>query len=350
MTIQTFLDPTLLPNRTQDQTTFDNAMAYVMQNLSTWGNEVNGTLGGLNALLAGGAYALPYVFDTSTVDADPGVGKLRLSSTTQNAATVLRLDTTAGGADISSMLDTFDASTSPVKGSFKIVKVSDLSKFLTFDIMARTAPSGYRNFAITNTGGSSANPFANGDAVLVFFQRNGDQGAAAVSALQYVGGATINSAVSVIDFATLFTSAFDKYQIEVSNITVSASSALLLSYANAGVYTASGYTPSFAASGGTSAGLSSAYSSSSFGISMTMSPNLISGPVYTDVSNTNDTRAKSLYARGICQDAGNNYLNLFEYYGACNPGKTISGFRLSLVSGASFLTAKVAVYGLKNSA
>jgi hypothetical protein len=222
------------------------AAAWVLAQKALPG-QINDAMGNLNALLAGGAYTLPYVFDTSTVDADPGVGKLRLSSTTQNAATVLRLDTTAGGADISSMLDTFDASTSPVKGSFKIVKVSDLSKFLTFDIMARTAPNGYRNFSITNTGGSSASPFANGDAVLVFFQRNGDQGAAAVSALQYVGGATISSGVLVIDFATLFTSAFDKYQIEVSNITVSASCVLMMQCANAGVYTSSGYTVAFLA-------------------------------------------------------------------------------------------------------
>jgi hypothetical protein len=102
---------------------------------------------------------------------------LRLSSATQNAATVLRLDTTSGGSDVSSILDTFDASTGQTKGAIRLAKAGDPSKFLLFNVTARTAPTGYRNISVVNTGGSSANPFVNGDTLMLFFQRAGDQGA-----------------------------------------------------------------------------------------------------------------------------------------------------------------------------
>lgn len=181
--ITTFLDPAQLPGRTQEQKTFDTAVAYVMQNWPTWGAEVNATwaafnaaLASVNAIAAGGAYALPYTFDSATADADPGAGKLRLSSTTQNASTTLRLDVLANGQDVSSILDAFDASTSTVKGSIRLVKLGDATRWLTFDVTARAVPTGYRNITVANTGGSSASPFVAGDAVMLFFQRNGDKG------------------------------------------------------------------------------------------------------------------------------------------------------------------------------
>jgi hypothetical protein len=138
--------------------------------------QMNAALAQFNAALAGGVYALPYVFDSATADADPGPGKLRLSSSTQNAATTIRLDTTVGGQDYTSVIDTFDASTSSVKGSIRLVKMGDLTKWLTFDVTARAAPTGYRNITVTNTGGSAAGPFTNGDGIMLFFQRTGDAG------------------------------------------------------------------------------------------------------------------------------------------------------------------------------
>jgi hypothetical protein len=56
-------------------------------------------------------------------------------------------------------------------------KVSDQTKWLAFNITARAAPSGYRNFTATNTGSSAANPFTDGDAILFEFTRTGDIGA-----------------------------------------------------------------------------------------------------------------------------------------------------------------------------
>jgi hypothetical protein len=176
MAITALMDPAQMPNRSMDQQTFDNAFATLVANLPLRGQQENDLAANMTAAAAGGAYALSYTFDSATADADPGVGKLRLSSTTQNAATVLRLDTTSGGSDVSSILDTFDASTGQTKGAIRLAKVGDPSKFLLFNVTARTAPTGYRNISVVNTGGSSANPFVNGDTLLLFFQRAGDQG------------------------------------------------------------------------------------------------------------------------------------------------------------------------------
>ncbi len=167
-----------LPARTMDQTTFDAACAQLMVDLPIWGGQVNDLAALLNFIAAGGAYAIPYIVDTTaTADADPTTGLMRFSNATQNISTVLRLDLIgAGGLDWTSVLDTFDASTSGVKGQLRLVKTNDPTKFLTFNLTARAAPSGYRNMTVVNTGGSSASPFVNGDAVMLFFTRTGDIG------------------------------------------------------------------------------------------------------------------------------------------------------------------------------
>lgn len=165
-----------LPDRTMDQPAFDVAMAQLMVDLPIWGGEVNATAAGMNMVAAGGAYALAYTFDTTTTDADPGAGRLRLSNATQNAATAMRLDVISGGTDYTSVIDTFDASTSTVKGTIRLVKFGDTTKWMQFDVTARAAPTGYRNLTVVCTGSSAASPFVNGDGLLLQFQRTGDRG------------------------------------------------------------------------------------------------------------------------------------------------------------------------------
>jgi hypothetical protein len=179
MPITTLLDPTKMPNQSQDQATFDSFWAALLATLPTWSGEVNATAAAINALAAGGAYAIPFTFDTTTADADPGTGKLRLDNVTQTSATTMRLDLlSAASQDVTAIIDRFDASTSTVKGSIRLVKQGDATKWLTFDITARAAPTGYRNITVTNAVGSSASPFANGDGLMLLFQRNGDIGPA----------------------------------------------------------------------------------------------------------------------------------------------------------------------------
>lgn len=176
--ITVFLDPAQMPARTQDQTTFDNLMAALVANLPTFGAQVNAAAAGMNAAAAGTAYAIPYTFDaTTTTDADPGAGKIRFDNATQSSTTTLRLDLLgSNGVDYTTLIDTFDASTSVIKGAVRIEKAADPTKFIAFNVTGRAAPTGYRNIAVSYVGISSANPFVNGDALILKFQRTGDKG------------------------------------------------------------------------------------------------------------------------------------------------------------------------------
>lgn len=139
--------------------------------------QINAAIAAFSALSAGGAYAFAYVFDSATADADPGPGKLRLSSATQNAATVMRLDVLSqAGVSLAGMFDALQAASSSIKGAARIVKQSDPSKWLLFDFSAISAGSGYRNMSLAYRAGSDASPFANGEALMVFLQPAGEKG------------------------------------------------------------------------------------------------------------------------------------------------------------------------------
>lgn len=168
--------PPTAPQR-GNRSTFANALDAFITWLINFVSELLALVGSLNSLAAGGSYSLMYSVDlTSTADGDPGTGNLRFDNATQISAATLRLDTLVGGSDVSALLDQFDASTSAVKGAIRLQKVGDPTKWLTFNVTARAAPSGYRNITVVNTGGSGANPFAQGDGVMLFFQRSGDKG------------------------------------------------------------------------------------------------------------------------------------------------------------------------------
>lgn len=161
------------------QTDFDAAYAAHIAAMPTFIAQVNSLASGLNAIAAGGAYAIPYTFSTTTTDADPGAGILRLGSATQNASTVIRLDLTGSdGSTWTDVIDTFDDSASAVKGHIMLQKLGDGTKWLFFSVSALASPSGYKNITVTPMASSAASPFANGDALILKFQRTGDVGTA----------------------------------------------------------------------------------------------------------------------------------------------------------------------------
>jgi len=152
--------------------------------------------GQLQELPAIDIWALPpgdfsYTFSTTTADVDPGNGALRLNQATQNTATVIRADLLdALGVDITSFLDTVDDSTSTVKGYITISKASDPSKWLYFSVTSLASPSGYKNITVAIVAYSGANPFANGDTLILSFVRNGDKGADGAAGSNGSAGAT----------------------------------------------------------------------------------------------------------------------------------------------------------------
>jgi hypothetical protein len=161
-----------------DRSTFANRLDAFITWLINFVTEMLALVSSLNILAAGGAYTIPYMVDLSTTaDGDPTPGRLRLNAGTQNAATTIYLDLLGlDGIDYTSTLDQLDASTSAVKGQIQIVKQGDASKFLTFNVTARTTAAGYRKLSVSNTGGSSANPFGANESVLIKFTRTGDKG------------------------------------------------------------------------------------------------------------------------------------------------------------------------------
>lgn len=156
---------------------------------------------------AGVTNGIPFVFSTTTTDADPGNGFLRLSNATQNASTVMRVDLLdALGTDRTGILDTFDASTSVVKGQITLINAVDTTKWLSFNITARATPSGYRNLTVAAIGGSAASPFANNDQIVLFFSRTGDAGTFSftmtpisntIIRLTYVGTDTVSRSIDI---------------------------------------------------------------------------------------------------------------------------------------------------------
>lgn len=126
----------------------------------------------------GGGIAIQYLFDDQTTDSDPGNGQLRLNNATQNAATVVRADLLdILGNDWTTVLDSFDDSTSTIKGELRIYNVVDTTKWLTFEVTAVASPSGYRNISVTPVASSGTAPFSDLDPLVLTFTRTGDAGA-----------------------------------------------------------------------------------------------------------------------------------------------------------------------------
>jgi hypothetical protein len=174
---------TLPPTAPQrgDRATFASRVDAFITWLINFVSELLALVANLNSIAAGGAYSIPYVLDfTSTGTGDPGPGKLRFNNPTQSSSTGLFVNLIgADGVDWTSVLGTFDDSTSMVKGIIRLTKAGDPSKFLLFSIDAVTGTGsapGWRSVSITNVGASSPSPFVNDDMVMLFFQRTGDKG------------------------------------------------------------------------------------------------------------------------------------------------------------------------------
>lgn len=136
-------------------------------------------LSSLTKLTAGGV-AAPYAFSTTTTDADPGQGLLRLNNATQNAATFIYIDNLIN-VQMDDITLPYDASawfdTLASGDRAKIWVTDDLSKFLIFTVGgAPTVASTYRKIPVTIYGSSASSPFAAADLLTVSFSGGGGGG------------------------------------------------------------------------------------------------------------------------------------------------------------------------------
>lgn len=131
----------------------------------------------LTALAAGGANSFNYRFDAATAVADPGQGFFRLNSSSQSSASRWVIDSLdRSGVDISSALAAIASATSSIKGTVRLQRLNDPTAWLLFDITGFTVATGYYNFTLAPRAASSTTPFAAGDSIMVFVERNGDRG------------------------------------------------------------------------------------------------------------------------------------------------------------------------------
>lgn len=156
---------------------FAQALPTLGTEINTWKDQANTLAATLNAIAAGTAVGIPYTFSTTTADADPGAGFLRLDNATQNLTTTIRADLDGSdGTTYTDVLATFDDSTSTVKGVISLQKIADPTKWIVFSVSAIASPAGYKNITVAVVGASAASPFADGDGLVLKFTRTGDKG------------------------------------------------------------------------------------------------------------------------------------------------------------------------------
>ena len=126
--------------------------------------------------------SLKMTWDNGTADSDQGVGTVWFNNGTVSSTTVLYIDDVdaAAGTSINSQVDSWDDSTSTIKGTITVTKSADAAVFATFNVTgAVTSASTYSKVAVTHV--TSSGSFTNGDIVYVQFIRAGDIGSTGVT-------------------------------------------------------------------------------------------------------------------------------------------------------------------------
>jgi hypothetical protein len=119
---------------------------------------------------------LDMTFDNTTTDSDQGAGKLWLNNGTVASASVVYLDDVDDNSvSINSFVDSFDDSSSSVKGHIQFEKQFDPAVFAMFNVTGSvTSASTYSKVACTYVTGAGS--FSDGDKISTTFIRGGDKG------------------------------------------------------------------------------------------------------------------------------------------------------------------------------
>jgi len=124
-------------------------------------------------------YGMSFTYSTTTTMADPGSGVIRLDDadlTLVTAAAIDDLSANTGNPDVSTWILSWDDSTSTVRGTLFLRKVSAMENFAVYSITgASTDNSGWTQLALTYVTHSGS--FSNSDPLIVAFSRAGDLGA-----------------------------------------------------------------------------------------------------------------------------------------------------------------------------
>ena len=137
-----------------------------------------------------GGITFAYKFNSATVDADPGIGKLAFNNSNLNSSTELYInDENVNGVDIQDFLRTIADSTSSVKGHFRLTSRLSSSNFAIFTIASVTEEDGY--FTVTSTRIDGTTSFNNDEDLLISFTRTGDIGATGLTGATGAAGQVV---------------------------------------------------------------------------------------------------------------------------------------------------------------
>jgi hypothetical protein len=134
-----------------------------------------------------GGATFNYTFDTATNNSDPGSGKLKFSDGNIPLAFHLYInDTDNGGTNIDSFLQTISASTSSIKGFFKVSNRNSPNNYVLFSISAIVDNGSYYDVTSGYLSGS-VTTFTDYN-VLITFAVNGNKGDIGPQGVQGVQG------------------------------------------------------------------------------------------------------------------------------------------------------------------
>jgi hypothetical protein len=118
-----------------------------------------------------------YLYSSTTGMADPGNGNFRLNNATPSSATAIAFADESGetgNPDASAFINSFDDSTSAVKGYIYIKKAGEPQTFMVYAVTGLTDNSGWSQVTVTYVTGNGA--MTNGDACRIEFYRTGNDG------------------------------------------------------------------------------------------------------------------------------------------------------------------------------
>jgi len=157
---------------------------------------------------AGGGRSAPFTLSSSTTDADPGNGTLRISTASYATAgswTVYIDLLDANAVDQTSWFDSFDDNIGTPKGVLRLQSKSDPTKAVEAVVTAITAATGYRKISCTYLDGPGGLPTLAGDVSVSFDaygvpQNLNNQALTNARTISYAS--EVDNATSTLDFTT----------------------------------------------------------------------------------------------------------------------------------------------------
>jgi len=146
--------------------------------------------------------AFAWTYSTSTTDADPGSGNLRLNNATTSSVTSIYVDLLeANGTDVTDWLDSLDDAAGTGKGRIRLYSRSDPTRWADFKLTSITTAAGYRKLNVTYNDHANAFQTTAKDTVLDFTPASDTTGATGPAGAD--GG--FNSAQSIVTVTGTYT-------------------------------------------------------------------------------------------------------------------------------------------------